>query len=433
MNNRPPTVTEAADRAVFLMAVRPRLWLYVYRASALGHLESSLGKLLLDANEQKTLTAIHYVLSSQVRDFLYNVARDVLRNLSQRASSQLEVGYRVRGHIEWDRTVKERLAAGVVDTPLFAVSRRERDFDTLENQLFKYTLDRIIAIAGDLLVAESNNEKHWLHEVQDRLKVARAHAASRLLSAVDKIATPSLLHLRAANSARNRAYRGVGSHYRFLQELVDQQSIEQLRDVLEAQYLEPMEVADLFELYVLFEVKSAVEDLGWTETEQHLIGGDHGYPVFCFQSAQTRLRIFYQRVPKVMKWSSRYRAIFEHYEALGGLRRPDVIMQIESLATGEQKYIIVEAKYSRDRRYVVDGVYKLFGYLSDFQKVLKLRIPPTGILVAMEGINRAVPADTLLNDDVILVNRDELRLSIGQVIRHHDVKIQNSAAFDQTA
>lgn len=418
-----PSLTETSDRVVLLQAVRPNLWRYVYRAAALRQLDSTIGKLMLNERDLATLTRIHYAMSDQVRDFIYVTAPAVLRQLSQRATPLLEVGYRVRGHIDWNRTVRERSIVGLLDMPLFAVARRERDFDTPENQLFCYLLDRIISITGGL-TAQYDSEKYWLREVQIRFKVARMHAASHLVRGVQKIDKPRPSHVRAVAGARNRAYRGLGSLYEFFHELVEQRSLGRLREVLEAQFLEPMELEDLFELYTLFEVKQSIDDLGWVETEQQLIGGDRGLPVFCYRRGDMVLSLLYQRVPWVMNKASHYKQVLAHYKELQGLRRPDIIVLLENSTTGRRKYLIIEAKYSRHRRYIVDGAYKLFGYLSDFRAALNLEIPPTGILVAMGGVDPSVPLSTLLGDEVILANRSDIQSCIGQVIAHHARSVQ---------
>ncbi len=59
-------------------------------------------------------------------------------------------------------------------------------------------------------------------------------------------------------------------------------------------------------------------------------------------------------------------AIFENYDLNVASRRPDIIIELEK--KDEKKYWLVEVKQSANRDYIVDGAYKVLGYLADFQE-----------------------------------------------------------------
>lgn len=69
------------------------------------------------------------------------------------------------------------------------------------------------------------------------------------------------------------------------------------------------------------------------------------------------------------------------------LRRPDVIIETDS------KYLLVEVKRTNNMNYIVDSIYKVFGYLSDFEKQFEPFQKPKAILVVWKQIKHVEKSD----------------------------------------
>ena len=82
---------------------------------------------------------------------------------------------------------------------------------------------------------------------------------------------------------------------------------------------------------------------------------------------------------------SKNKDIFEYYDPNVSLRRPDIILKISK---GNKKfYRLIEVKRTKDRNYIVDSVYKVLGYLNDFEWCFKKTNNPQGVLVIWDGAN----------------------------------------------
>ena len=66
------------------------------------------------------------------------------------------------------------------------------------------------------------------------------------------------------------------------------------------------------------------------------------------------------------------------------LRRPDIVLEAKNGT--KRNYYIIEVKRSDKRSYLVDGAYKLFGYLKDFENVQNSETKLYGLLVGWSNI-----------------------------------------------
>ncbi|MFW6026660.1 MAG: hypothetical protein ACOCRX_09985, partial [Candidatus Woesearchaeota archaeon] len=170
-----------------------------------------------------------------------------------------------------------------------------------------------------------------------------------------------------------------------------------LRDVLKNRILKPLNNNVLYELYVFFNILDVIEGQGWKLKSVNLIGGN-SESVSVYSKNNETIKIYYQNLPKKLKEKSIYGNYLDFYDLNCRSRRPDVIIEKDS-----QKYCIIEVKRSANRGYIVDGVYKLMGYLKDFEKRVTNGVSGVkGILTAWE-----LPGNERIN----FINKQELLLA----------------------
>lgn len=68
-------------------------------------------------------------------------------------------------------------------------------------------------------------------------------------------------------------------------------------------------------------------------------------------------------------------------------------------------------KRTRDKNYIVDSVYKVFGYLGDFSKHLSKQQKPKGILVVWD-INRIGENE----QDIVILSNDKVASGIRKIL-----------------
>jgi hypothetical protein len=73
-------------------------------------------------------------------------------------------------------------------------------------------------------------------------------------------------------------------------------------------------------------------------------------------------------------------------------RRPDIILEWIN-DEGKKYYTIVEVKRSQNKGYLADGLYKLLGYLKDFEAQMQLSEHSTGLLVGWKIDNMNTPKE----------------------------------------
>ena len=82
--------------------------------------------------------------------------------------------------------------------------------------------------------------------------------------------------------------------------------------------------------------------------------------------------------------------------------RPDIILEFVEA----NLYRIVEVKRTDKRDYIVDSVYKVIGYLSDFKECFPNKKALDGILIVWEGIQINDPLGALTMPVLILSEED---------------------------
>jgi hypothetical protein len=161
-----------------------------------------------------------------VHRFVLHTAPVLLQQLNRVTKPQrVMLDDRVRGKIDWSATYKSR-ASGTVSPTTFICLQSWRQFDQLENQLFKYLLHHI-RVCLDQVPASIMSWRVWNNTMHENMTSAApigeylAYLADRVRTFnasvyLQHIALPIAIseqHLAAARTAKNKLYLAVANLY----------------------------------------------------------------------------------------------------------------------------------------------------------------------------------------------------------------------------
>lgn len=388
---------DAEFRSTVLSTVEPQLWRYIQRHGQVVEANLKVEPTALPPTDIHRLGAVHFLLDPSIARFVESVAPSLINRLNKQARLSTAVSHSaVRGRIRWPETLRLQVATG--DRSQYVATTVHPQFDLPENQLLKHLLQRISALCKDVLSQYTTAGDGWLASVHTLRQVADSHlqgAAMRNISAISGVGPK---HVWATRHAKHFEYRFLPGVATLLVRLADQAD-NYLREAVRQRYLEPMNLDVLYELFVLFSFMVQCEQAGWEVELQRLIGGHTG-PVAVYRRHTKVLRVYYQRVPESLASVSRYKGVMAAHGVRRSLRTPDIIVEMVT-AGGSPRYLLVEVKRSSDPGYIVDGIYKLFGYLRDYAIAIDRFDGTKGVLVAWQSpwkITRSEAEEVVVSD-----------------------------------
>jgi hypothetical protein len=377
------------DKADVLGYIKPALHRFLFR-EALPNLEVPLKNLTgLTDEELNHLKTIHFLLSEEVDELIKELPK-LLRNLSHSTHKELvECRGIIRGRIDWNMTFKERYSQGFNDPSLFICQPSTKMYDLPENQLLNYILWKIRSLSENinLKVTEELLDADEWKDWQDKI-VTRYLKVKKISKNVyfQQISMPRSIKPKTVQKAyrhRNQSYDKVAESYELYEKLFISNDQEVLRKLIESQIFEPLNNDKLFEIYVLIKILNLLKKYPG-ELEFGLLQPGTDYTAR-YLSNYLEICIFYQKMPLRFIDCSKHKEIFKFYDPNVSLRRPDIMLKIQT--DNKKYYRIVEVKRTNDRNFIVDSVYKVLGYLNDFEGCLKATTNPQGVLVIWDGAN----------------------------------------------
>lgn len=361
------------DHRRVLGSVRSQLWRVVGPHAALGSSPVDATALLgVPPAQARHLARLHFVLDPQVEKFTRVSLPSLLQGLRRSRRAVENVGREtLRGRVDWGRTVNLRAQSG--DSSLFATVESRRDVDLIENRILKHVLEVLyqdaIALSSPTAVDhasfQDDEPRRWGRIAQAVAQRCEGALRNVYLQEVRPVEGFSEAQAEKLYTLRARNYADVADVA--LRLLASRgQSEAFLRDALSERFLAPLNWDTLYELWALFAVLRAAEDAGYAWERNPIIGGPGGRFRADLQGGNARLRIRYQALPDRLAKVSRYADIMERYGLEASSRRPDILVELDR--DGSTRTTVVEVKRSSQRPYIADGLYKLFGYVADYEK-----------------------------------------------------------------
>jgi hypothetical protein len=376
------------------------LWRFIQKNSSVSSPEDIYTELTkVSKKNLHTLSFIYFMLSDEVKVFVEETAPSILEHLSKTSLKEYRtLRGNVKGKINWSKTINARYAAGG-DTSLYVCSQRSSMFDLPENRLLLYMLRKILYIASSLTNMDFNEKvinnknqqlktsKKWVDVVMDlgiKTNKLLQNPYIRKIGEMHELTNKIIIQ---AERARGQMYTQLAQTAKTYQMMINSPVIY-LNRVLKDNILHPINKDTLYEIAVLFKLLDIIRENGWVEKQIGLIGGGSSV-ISRFKLNQTVIQVYYQGIPKDFTLESKYGPLMSTYGLSDKLRRPDIVLEVKN---GDKKYYyIIEVKRSDKRTYIVDGAYKLFGYLKDFENVKSNNVNLSGILVCWSNITDVEP------------------------------------------
>lgn len=383
---------EDSDHDQIVSFVCDDLWRYTQKFSKEKEIEEIIYILTkLEVNDLQRLAEIRFILAKGVWEFISVSTPKIINRLSKISQYDIEIcRSQLHGRIDWQRTIAIRPSFGNSKN-VYAVASRNQIYDLPENRLFLYVLKEMQSIC-QMYTAGVEDEEKWYEDadrnkkwtltakkIELRIKRVLANPFVKKIGTLKSI-DENIIELTKKN--RNRFYRDLAIIADNLL-MIRQSPIAYLKNELQGKILEPLNWDTLFEIAILFKLIEAAKQTGWSEQKIGLIGGRNKF-ASVMSKDELNLEVFTQTLPEEFQAVSFYGSILDRYGMGASLRRPDIILKISNQY--RKKFIIIEIKRSMNRKYLVDGTYKLLGYLKDFAEINHNEDTLTGILVAWNGV-----------------------------------------------
>lgn len=411
---------EWKGREEVLNYLKPHLWRILFKES-LPNIEYQIKQFMgLTSEELLILKRINFLLSDEVKS-LIEILPYLMRNLAHSTRKEtLECKGMVRGRIDWGLTIKERYSQGFNDPSLFICKPASKMYDLPENQLLKFILHEIVNFGDSIeylpILAEEILEDKEVNNYIDSIQIRRAAVRSTLKHIQFRhIILPHYVSpktLQKTRNHRNRHYHTVVKCYELYHNLFIEYSKDALQKLLEKQLLEPLNNDKLYELFVLFKVIENLKEKGG-EISMGLLkpGKKRTTYVAQYKDENVTINVFYQKMPGGCWKTSEYKDIFKFYNLNVSSRRPDIILEFVEA----NLYRLIEVKRTDKRNYIVDSVYKVIGYLSDFKKCFPEKNALDGVLVVWKGI-KFEQFEGAFKKQVLILSKNDLNSDIKKVL-----------------
>ncbi len=349
----------------------------------------------LNIDDMEKLLRIHFVLRNDVIEFIEHVPQWIRRIKTTTIQENERQHGKIRGKIDWQKTIKQRCSENFADPTLFSVNRRERNYGISENIVLKELLSIIHNIVFQDLKPAIQYDHPWLKEwttenLTDIVKSVylKNIYIRRIRQQGHKDVTQRMIS--NARKSRTQLYRTAAALLSDYQKLMNFDiNPDEAEQLLQNTFIKPEKIEVLFELYWTFQVIRAM-----TEDDKsirfHLIEGDHNI-VAEWEDSEFLYRIYHdstgtfsfyehwadielpekdgylKREGKVIQnWQTQCKKMLdmEKSDTLWG-GRPDIL--VEKCEKDNQKLcqvFIGEVKYTRSKNYAAQGLKELLEYMA---------------------------------------------------------------------
>ncbi|WP_136686903.1 hypothetical protein [Halorhabdus amylolytica] len=342
-------------------------------------------------HDYEMLVRLHFVLRSDVVDFVADLPTRLRRVKTQTENVARVNRGSIDGKINWSATYRQRYSRNPRDGSVFVCENRTENYDIDENLVLK----RLLAIIHETLEECDQYLEREYEWINDRWKgesdlVETLREALQRNVHLTRIRCPEAYEptdrmLQRAEDSRQEVYREAARLLtRYRQTLAGE--ADAITELLDSTAIAPDDDETLFELFVLFRYISVIEGLTDDRFELQTIetgsqqvarleADDQSIVVYHDSAARAQDLEFVSDIwdedPHSLSRTERIQyetgRISDEYfldnESRRHTGRPDVIvLEIES--GGTRDYLITEVKYSKRQETVEQGIKETLGYLA---------------------------------------------------------------------
>ena len=407
-----------------LSEIHNYLQLYLFKDASINH-DSVVDWLFkLDDYNILLLKKLHFLISNEVEDFV-KILPLLIRNLSHSTSKEeIETHGNIIGQINWSQTFKQRMSTGLKDKSLFVCNTNRKLYDLPENQLLKFLLNKINKFIKDMNITYHDNLKEEVINYQEYINNIHIVTGKIIKNVhLKNVELPKHIDaktLRKTRKSHNNLYEYVVSVYELYEKLFIINDDNVLLDLLNKQILTPNNKDTLYEVYVLFKI---IEKMNRDSLRVGLLKSGNDYIIHSEFENKT-VNIYYQHLPEIFK-DNNIKKLRQYYDFYLPDKRPDIIVEYDK--KGKKTYKIIEVKRTRDSNYIRNSVYKVFGYLKDYEKV---PLEQSNILVVWDGIE-IVQQKNLEKQELVVLNHDEFIRKINSYVLYEKEKVNITDYWQQ--
>jgi hypothetical protein len=394
-------------RRDLISEIKRDLWRYLTPAADIEtELLEASALLQLRPQELRTLGRLQFLVSAEVGELLRQLPLLVRRLATTTASEEEWSAERVRGAIQWGRTIGVRQATGIPH--LYVTSPARRAYQTPENELLALVLDAVVALGKESGWHRSASEGVG-RLVNDRVSEAERWLTTRSLLEVERRPmTPTKL-ARIRSGRNRRRYQPVldaYERYRLLAEHLDRTAIQK---AIETYGIVSRDDATLFELLSTFRIIEALRGLGWRFGR---LGLFEGALRMQGRKDSAELELTYQATPKDLSRGSLYRDVQRHHHLTPGALRPDLVIKLRH--PEEERWLLVEVKGGEraGSHSARAAAYDLLAYRTAFAPALSAqRGHPYGL-----GIAWGTDLQPSVETGIVLCTPDTIQEALSQLL-----------------
>lgn len=386
-------------------------------AISIAELTKYLNALRGGPDDARLLVEVMELLTQGYGSFIADALPKLLTVLGSRTEHAQEVvGPGLRGVVRWDLTKVAR-ANRTLPSARYISNIQRRGYSTPENLLLVWLLrDLEYAVARVGKRIGSSKLHPILKSIRDGCQVALRNEA---LSRIEVVRSISQHMIHAARHSRHEGYRMAAALVLLRQRVQEKSKVAQWAlalELLKTNWLEPVSDNDLFEIFALSTTLSVLaEEIGLGEPTRYGLLGSALEPAATFTNADSVVVVYFNRTPnRLVGTEGRYLGVMKAYNEIGGYdRRPDILIQLKN-NIGETKSFIIEVKNAESRSYVRESIYKVFGYLYDYEALFDRQSGRKAALYLPEGTVTFLGKEEL-NSGIIIVGeleRDRLAMAL---------------------
>jgi hypothetical protein len=394
------------DRAELIREIRSKVWRYLTPAADLeSELLEAAALLQMPASELRAIGQLQFLVSDELGQLLSELPFLMRRLATSTANEEEWSSERIRGSIQWGRTLGLRGATGLRN--LYVTAPARRAFQTPENEMLVFLLDATVMLGRRSGWHRSTSETVG-KLVSSRVAVAERALQVRMLTEIERRPLNGTPLMRVRSGRHKNRYRSVLAAYDLYRSLLGRLDRQAIRQSVEHGGLVSRDDPVLFELLSTFRTLEALSHLGWTMSRMGLFAGSLRVTGIL---EDERLELTYQVTPADLSRGSIYRsAQYRHGVAVGALR-PDLVLR--HIRENEERWLLVEVKggtrsCSESAR---AAAYDLLAYRTAFAPVLAKQDSPYGLGIAWGAQLAPNP-----QSEIVLCSPDTIEQALKQLL-----------------
>ncbi|WP_237738192.1 hypothetical protein [Caldicellulosiruptor sp. F32] len=365
--------------------------LIIYLKSGKLSLFTFLNKLNLNIHRIEDLLRIHFLLKSEVRDFVLNLP-SMLRKLKVSTILSEETNHvQVKGQINWQKTLIRRFNQNCKDSTLLCCNQTNKLYSTKENLVLK----EFVRVLYETIFLDIGMERftkfEWYEKGKEINKIVKElYEKNSYLSKIDlnhaKI-TDRMIEM--VSKHRNNLYSQAAKLLREYRRVVrlDLEE-EEIKNLFEKTFIEVADESTLFELYWIIRIlrdNASDEKLFVVDGKNNKIAmwEDEVFEYHLYHNVSNlkdiMFKVGFEEVEDVdNEYFKRYTNARKMAKQLAFYLfdnkntsddsfwsgRPDILIEVRNKNNGELvKLVIGEVKYTTDREYMMEGLYQLLEYI----------------------------------------------------------------------